>query len=51
MSKKDWNRPSLKTKGKKTTHWHWNEIPLEERKHEKMVEKFLENKENKKETK
>lgn len=44
MTKTDWNRPYLKTKGKKTAHWHWDEVPADEKAHERMVDRFLKKK-------
>jgi hypothetical protein len=39
MSNKNWSRPTFRKKNKKATHW--KEPHAEDLKHEKMVEKFL----------
>jgi hypothetical protein len=43
MSNKNWSRPVLRKKNKKTTHW--KETSVDDLKHDKMVEKFLREKE------
>jgi hypothetical protein len=43
MSNKNWSRPVLRKKNKKATHW--KEASVDDLKHEKMVEKFLREKE------
>ena len=43
MPNKNWNRPSFRKQGKKATNW--KEASVDDRKHEKMVEKFLKKKE------
>lgn len=43
MANKNWNRPSFRKQGKKATNW--KEASVDDRKHEKMVERFLKKKE------